>query len=140
MRTFWDTSAAINALVSAEVFSRLDSGEHFARIHLLSEFFSTLTKRGITARQASGQPFRLILTASDAARWLWAFAAKVTFVELTAQEVLDGFDHADERSVVGPKVYDFGHAMAADKVLADELLTRNSDDFAGLTRARIEWP
>ena len=47
MITFWDTSAAINALVSPEVFDRLKTGRHVARPHLLAEFFSIMTGRGI---------------------------------------------------------------------------------------------
>jgi hypothetical protein len=39
MRTYWDTSSAINAAFSPEVFSRLDAGEYVARLHLLAGFF-----------------------------------------------------------------------------------------------------
>ncbi len=37
MRTYWDTSAAINAAILPEVFLRLKTGEHVACLHLLAE-------------------------------------------------------------------------------------------------------
>jgi len=140
VKTCWDTSAAINALVSPTVFNRLAHGEHFARVHLLSEFFSTMTGRGIEVRDPQGQPARLVLTAEDAAKWLRTFGGKVVFVELTADELLDGLDRAGKEGVQGGKVYDFGHALAANKTKSDQLLTRNAADFSGLTTARLEWP
>lgn len=140
MRTFWDTSAAINALVSPAVFNRLAAGEHIARVHLLSEFFSTMTGRGIEVTDQQGQPARLVLSAEDAAKWLRTFSSKVAFVDLTADEMLDGLDRADQAGVQGGRVYDFGHALTANKAQADELLTRNATDFSGLTTARLEWP
>jgi hypothetical protein len=140
VKTYWDTSAAINALVSSSVFNRLNSGEHVARVHLLSEFFSTMTGRGIEAKDQKGQPARLILMPADAIRWLRVFAGKVAFVDFTANELLDGLDQAIKKNVQGGKVYDFGHALAADKAQANELITRNAADFSGLTKARLEWP
>ena len=140
MKTYWDTSAAINALVSPSVFNRLNKGEHVARVHLLSEFFSTMTGRGIEVKDQQGQPARFILTADDAAKWLRTFAAKVVFVDLTAEEMLESLDGASKKCVQGGQVYDFGHALAADKAQADELITRNAADFSGLTKARLEWP
>ena len=47
MTTYWDTSAAINAAISPEVFRRLENGKHVARLHLLAEFFATMTGRGV---------------------------------------------------------------------------------------------
>jgi hypothetical protein len=140
VKTYWDTSAAINALVSPTVFNRLAHGEHFARVHLLSEFFSTMTGRGIEVKDQQGQPARLILAAEDAARWLRTFGSKVVFVEVSADELLDGLDRAGQEGVQGGRVYDFAHALAANKTQADELLTRNAADFSGLTTARLEWP
>ena len=58
MRTYWDTSAAINAAISPEVFRRLDSGEHVARLHLLAEFFATMTGRGVEITDEAGHTDR----------------------------------------------------------------------------------
>ena len=140
MKVYWDTSAAINALVSPEVFHRLDSDEHFARIHLLSEFFSVMTGRGIQVLDQNGQPARMLLKAKDAATWLRTFAGKVRFVSLNEDETLDALDKAETLRIEGKKIYDYGHALGADKAGAEVLLTRDTQDFAGLTKARLEWP
>jgi hypothetical protein len=140
LKVFWDTSAAINALVSAQVFHRLDSDEHFARVHLLSEFFSVMTGRGIQVLDQNGQPARMLLKSKDAATWLRTFAGKVTFVDLTAAEILDAMDRGDTLRIEGKRIYDYGHALGADKAGAELLLTRDTQDFAGLGKARIERP
>ena len=66
MNLYWDTSALINALVSAEVRARLDSGKHHTRSHTLCEFFAIITGRGIMAEDA-GVKLRIKLSAEDAA-------------------------------------------------------------------------
>lgn len=99
-----------------------------------------MTGRGIEVKDQQDQPARFILTADDAAKWLRAFTAKVVFVDLTGDEMLDGLDGANKKCVQGGKVYDFGHALVADKAQADELITRNAVDFSGLTKASLEWP
>ncbi len=141
MKFYWDTSAAINAAVSPVVNARLAQGEHFARLHLFSEFFSIMIKRGILARDAQQNPVRVILDPDDAAQWLRDFSSKVTLTELNSEEILQGLARAKALNVTGPRVYDYGHALAAAKVGADLVLTRNEKDFQGLTgTARIEWP
>jgi hypothetical protein len=141
LSTFWDTSAVINAFVSAKVSARLDRGEHYIRQHLLSEFFATMTGRGIAVKDADGNPARLILSPKDAAIWLRKFCGRVKIIELDIAEILDALDEAQKKNVPGSKVYDFMHAMAAEKIDRVTLLTRNAKDFAGLTvKANIEWP
>ena len=141
MRTYWDTSAAINALVSKPVWDKLMTGEHFARTHLLSEFFATMTGRGISVRDKEGNPVRLVMSASDASLWLRAFSAHVQWVELDASETLSGLDNAGANGVMGGRVYDYGHALAAQKANADVLLTRNTEDFMVLSGSvGLEWP
>jgi len=106
VRTYWDTSAAINALISPNVWARLDSGEHFARLHLFSEFFATVTGRGIPAKDNAGNPVRLVLTPQDASIWLKGFRAKVTLIELDDAEILSALARAHAHSVQGGRVYD----------------------------------
>jgi hypothetical protein len=134
---YWDSSAMINAAVSDSVAERLDADTHLARSHNLSEFFAIMTGRGIEIR---GSGARAVWSPEDARKWLRDFVSKVTIVELSAGEWLDGLDDAGSR-VLGARVYDYGHALAAVKAGADVVLTRNPSDFEGLTgSAIIEHP
>ena len=131
----------INAFVSAKVSARLDIGEHYIRLHLLSEFFATMTGRGILVKDVDGNLARLILAPSDAAIWLRKFCGRIKIAELGLEEILHALDTAQKRNVQGAKVYDYLHAVAADKIDGAKLLTRNAKDFEGLTaKATIEWP
>ena len=139
MRTYWDTSAAINAAISPEVFSRLESGEHVARLHLLAEFFATMTGRGVEIKDEAGNSDRMVFTQDDCAAWLKSFAAKVKFVELTREEALNALAKAHSRGVQGARVYDYWHALVSEKAKADELITRNTRHFQDLA-PNVVWP
>ena len=86
------------------------------------------------------QVVRLVLTPQDAAVWLRSFRAKVKLIELEDAQVLDALDKAHLRNIQGGRVYDYVHALAAEKVQADTLLTRNTTDFSGLTQIAVQWP
>ncbi len=134
---YWDSSAMINAAVSDAVAKRLDADTHVARAHNLSEFFAIMTGRGVEIR---GLGARAVWSPKDASEWLREFASKATIVELTAGELLDGLDKASSK-VLGARVYDYGHVLAAVKAGADVVLTRNPSDFMGFTgTAVIEHP
>ena len=139
MTTYWDTSAAINAAISPEVFSRLESGEHVARLHLLAEFFATMTGRGVEIKDEAGNSDRMVFTQDDCAAWLKIFAAKVKFVELTREEALNALAKAHSRGVQGARVYDYWHALVSEKAKADELITRNMRHFQDLA-PNVVWP
>jgi hypothetical protein len=140
LTTYWDTSAAINAVVSGKVAARLDKGDHFARLHLFSEFFATMTGRGLLFTDKAGTPTRVLFTPDDAAEWLREFAARVTLIELEEKEMLQALKEANAKSIRGGRVHDYVHALAADKARSDVLITRNTGDFTGLLKARVEWP
>jgi hypothetical protein len=141
LRLYWDTSAAINAMISPEVRSRLEQDDHFTRSHLFSEFFATMTGRGVGVEDSTGQVFDLVMTGDDAAQWLRGFAANLTVIDLNGAEVLDALDKAQSSNVSGGRVYDYGHVVAALRAKADVILTRNTIDFQGLTGpVRLEWP
>lgn len=72
--------------------------------------------------------------------WLKGFRAKVTLIELDDSEVLDALAKAHSHNVQGGRVYDYVHALTAEKARADVVLTRNTVDFAGLTQTQIDWP
>ncbi len=134
---YWDSSAMINAAVSVGVAKRLDADSHLARAHNLSEFFAIMTGRGV---EVHGLGARAVWSPKDAIEWLRDFVSKVTIVEISAGELLDGLERTGSK-VIGARVYDYGHAVAAVKAGADVVLTRNRSDFEGLTgTAVIEHP
>ena len=139
MKTYWDTSAAINAALSLEVYRRLDSGEHVARLHLLAEFFATMTGRGVEITDDSGNTDRMVFTQNECAAWLRKFSSKLEFEELTHEEALDGLDEAQRLSIQGSRVYDYWHALVSAKAKSDELITRNTRHFQGLA-GNVAWP
>jgi len=139
MRTYWDTSAAINAALSPQVFRRLESGEHVARLHLLAEFFATMTGRGVEITNEAGITDRMVFTQNECAGWLRRFSDKLEFEELTKEEALNGLDKAQHLGVQGARVYDYWHALAANKAKCNELITRNPRHFQGLA-GNVAWP
>lgn len=139
MRTYWDTSAAINAALSPEVSRRLQSGEHVARLHLLAEFFATMTGRGVEITDGDGNTDRMAFTQNECAAWLKQFAARLEFEELTKDEALNGLDKAQRMGVQGARVYAYWHALVSNKARSDELITRNTRHFQGLAR-NVAWP
>jgi hypothetical protein len=140
LKTYWDTSGLINAAISGTVLQRLNAGEHTTRTHTLAEFYGILTGRGIRWERG-GQSFELRLTGDQAAKWLADNLTSIQFVDLTAQEVLRTLAQAQTKNVVGARVHDYLHAVAAQKAGADELLTRNQNDFSGLTgKIPVVWP
>ena len=139
MRTYWDTSAAINAALSPEVFRRLDKGEHVARLHLLAEFFATMTGRGVEITDEAGNTDRMVFTQIECAAWLREFAGRLEFEELTEDEALNSLDKAQRLGVQGARVYDYWHALVSNKAKSNELITRNTRHFEGLA-ANVAWP
>ena len=134
---YWDSSAMINAAVSEAVAKRLDADTHLARAHNLSEFFAIMTGRGV---EIGGLGARAVWSPKDAGKWLRDFVSKVTIVDVSAREWLDGLEQQGSK-VAGARVYDYGHALAAVKASADVVLTRNPSDFEGMTgTAVIEHP
>ncbi len=139
MRTYWDTSAAVNAALSPEVFRRLENGEHVARLHLLAEFFATMTGRGVEITDEAGNIDRMVFTQNECAAWLRKFAGRLKFEELTKDEALNGLDTAQRMGVQGARVYDYWHALVSNKAKSDEIITRNMRHFQGLAE-NIAWP
>jgi hypothetical protein len=139
VRTYWDTSSAINAAISPEVYSRLATGVQIARLHLLAEFFATMTGRGVEITDDLGNVDRMVFTQNECAAWLRNFTEKLDFEELTKEEALKGLEKAQSAGVQGARVYDYWHALVSHKAKSDELLTRNTRDLQGLAE-NIAWP
>ena len=92
-----------------------------------------MTGRGVGGLDANGQPVRVVFSAEDCSTWLRDFADKVQLVELTGEEFMDALDKAQSQGVTGARIYDYQHALAASKAGAEEVLTRNTKHFEGLT-------
>ena len=73
MKTYWDSSALIEALHDPKMRSRIRPGENGTRPHSLSEVFSTLTK-GVNFRYSP----------ADAASMAGDLAKDLDFIELSA--------------------------------------------------------
>jgi predicted nucleic acid-binding protein len=121
MKTYWDSSALIEALHDARLRSRLRPGENGTRPHSLAEVFSTLTK-GVNFRYSP----------SDAARMAEDLARDLDFVELSAAETVSVLKRASSLGVRGARVHDLMHAEAASKYGADLLLTLDDAGFGTL--------
>jgi predicted nucleic acid-binding protein len=139
VKVYWDTSAIINAFFSPEVWKRLERGKHYTRLHSFAEFFCTMTGRGIPTLDKDGNMGRSKLSPNDCAAWLRTFSEKVKIIEPDKEDTLDALDKAQARSIQGARVYDYLHALASSKAKANELLTRNTEDFQGLA-ANVHWP
>lgn len=133
MKTYWDTSAAMNAAINPKIKGRLDQGEHYTRAHTFAEFFGRMTSRGIGWYDAHGNLNRFVLSPTDAIEWLKTFAAKIKPVELDLPETLACLAQAEARNISGPRIHDLLHATAAEKAAVDEILTRDAD-FQKLSR------
>ena len=128
MKAYWDTSAFLQAALTG-----LDI-KGVTRTHTLAESFSNLTGRGVTLQDGS----KVALSADDAADLLEQAAADLDFLELTPHNVLQSMAAAQKKGVRGGGVYDFLHAVAAEKSGADVLYTLNAEDFKGLSKVPLE--
>jgi len=122
-----------------EVLLRLQTGEHTARIHLLAEFFSTMTGRGVKITDEAGKVERVIFSPKECAAWLKIFAEKVEFEEVTKEEALAALEKTQDAGVLGGRIYDCWHALVSEKTKADELITRNTRHFQDLA-PNVVWP
>jgi len=128
MKTYWDSSAIVEAWIDRSLRARLHQERGFTRTHSLAEVFSSLTKGNLEAR----------LSADDAAQTVAQFAKDLDFVDLSVDEVLAALKQARAKGVRGGRVHDFLHAVAAEKSGADKIITLDENDFDDLTKLEIE--
>ena len=121
MKTYWDSSALIEALHYPDLRDRIKPGDNATRPHSLAELFSTLTK-GINFRYSP----------ADAANMIVDLLPDLTFVELTAEETASAIKEANAQGVRGGRIHDLMHAWAAKKWKADVLMTLDAKGFATL--------
>ncbi len=121
MKTYWDSSALIDALHSQNLRDKIRPKTAVTRPHSLAEVFSALTK---------GVNFRY--PAEDAAKMLEDLETDISFVELNAEETQDAINQASKRGVRGGRIHDLMHAAAAIKSGAKILLTLDTAGFSDL--------
>ena len=124
MKAYWDSSALVKAVGNPALRTRLNQERCFTRVHALAEVFSALTAGNLLIR----------VDADAAANTLDELAADLDYVELDAAEVLRSLKMAKSKGVRGGRVHDYLHALAAEKSGAEELLTADRNDFAGLLK------
>lgn len=127
MKTYWDSSAIIEAVWSETIKRRLEQERGLTRPHALAETFSTLT----------GNPDTRI-SAENAAAILDRLAGSLDFVDITAPEILRALKTARQKGVRGGRVHDYLHAVAAEKAGAKKILTLDKNDFSEITNLPVE--
>ncbi|HEY1789185.1 MAG TPA: hypothetical protein VGJ73_13575 [Verrucomicrobiae bacterium] len=98
-----------------------------------------MTGRGIEIADDDGNVDRMVFTQKECAAWLKGFAERVKFEELTRDEALTALEKAQGAGVQGARVYDYWHALVAEKSKADELITRNARHFQDFAK-NVAWP
>jgi predicted nucleic acid-binding protein len=136
MKTYWDSSALFNALVSKAVFDRFGRDEHVTRSHGYAEVFSHLSGRGLPMKDGTRQR----VTPADAAKMLRSLSCKLSVRDLTSDETLAAIRLADKCGVQGARIHDLLHVRAAALAGADLILTRDRGLSALGENIRAEWP
>ena len=102
MRTYWDSSALLNALASKTVYDRLDAGENVTRSHGYVEVFSHLSGRGLPVKEGTRQR----VSSADAARMIVSLSKRFSVRDLTLAETLSTIEAAKKNGVQGARIHD----------------------------------
>ena len=130
MKIYWDSSALLEALHDKKLRERLTRGTDGTRIHSLAEIFSTLTK-GVNFRYSP----------DDAAKMITDLAEDLDFIELTTADTLLAIKKAKSLGVRGGRIHDLMHLIAAQKYLAEVLMTLDEAGFGGFdSEIKIQTP
>jgi predicted nucleic acid-binding protein len=127
MKTYWDSSALVESVWEPSLSARLRRERGVTRSHTLAETFAALT----------GNPQNRVAS-EIAAEIVEQLAGSLSFVDLTAAEMLAALKSARKLGVRGGRVHDFFHAVAAKKSGAKKIVTLDKNDFAGLTEITLE--
>src|SRR5580693_7103613 len=128
MTVYGDTSAIVHFVTTRRV--RQIAG--VTRTHTLAELFSTLTGRGWHELMPDGSTRQKRMSLEVAAKAVKDIRGRLSFVDLSPDEVLTAVQDAKNVGAQGARIHDLLHAVAADKAKADELWTLARNDFAGL--------
>src|ERR1035438_6412561 len=130
MKTYWDSSALVEALHNQNLRDKIRPHAAVTRPHSLAEVFSTLTK-GVNFRYA----------AEDAAKMLVDLKADLDFIELTAEDAIKTINEASDNGLTGAAIQGLMHAAAAAKRAAKILLTLDTAGFSGLRHSiKVQAP
>ncbi len=121
MKAYWDSSALVKSATDLTLHARLVKERGFARTHVINEVFAAFAAR-----------LKVKMHPDEAHRTIMEMAGHLDFVDLTAEEMLRGLADARARNVMGGRVHDYAHALAAAKSGADTLLTTDRNDFDNL--------
>ena len=133
MKPYWDTSGLVNA------FNRGIKPEGQTRTHSVAEFFSTLSRTGITVVK-DGVSRRLIFKPQDTATAARDVFKDLDFVDLDGPETLAAVDKAADEGVEGGQIYDWIHCRTADKGQAPYIFSLNIRHFERMTRLELKHP
>lgn len=128
MTAYRDSSAIIAAWINSEIRMCLHRERGVTRTHSLAGIFSAFTGGDLTIRQG----------ADEAARTIANLAQDLDFVDLDQTEVVAALRLAHVKGLRGGRVHDYLHAVAAEKIQAEKLLTVDRGDFNEITAMEIE--
>ncbi|MCO5051834.1 MAG: hypothetical protein M9920_05980 [Verrucomicrobiae bacterium] len=123
MTAYWGSSAIIAAWINPEIRMRLHRERGVTRTHSLVEVFSAFTGGDLTIRQGADEAARTIANLAQ---------------DLDQTEVVAALRLAHVKGLRGGRVHDYLHAVAAEKIQAEKLLTVDRGDFNGITVLEIE--
>mgnify|MGYP000143134744 CR=1 FL=1 len=121
-RTYWDSSALVEALHDETLRARLEQPGNITRTHSLAEVFSTLTGGRLGIRYSPNEASEMLASLSE----------DLEIVELSTEQTLDALASAHKKGVRGGRIHDYLHAVAASHAEAQSLVTLNGKDFKGL--------
>ncbi len=133
MTVYWDTSAIVHFITTR----RIQEIAGITRTHSLAEMFSALTGRGWYELMPDGSTKQKRMGMAVAAKVVKDIYGRLTFVDLSAEEVMAVIKNARKLGAQGGRIHDLLHAAAADKAKADELWTLDRNDFVGLSSTLV---
>jgi predicted nucleic acid-binding protein len=121
-RTYWDSSALVEALHDETLRTQLERPGNLTRPHSFAEVFSTLTGGRLGIRYSP----------NEAAEMIASLAEDLEMVDLSTEQTLEALSSAHKKGVRGGQIHDYLHAVGAFHAGATILLTTNGKDFKGL--------
>lgn len=133
---YFDTSALLRAWKEGWV-----PRSGITRTHTLAEWFHIQSGRGLVYRMPNGREEKRALSWPLAASEARRMVANLTFVDLSAAQVMDALEElAGRPGLKAGAIHDYLHVRAAELHKASTLVTLNLVEWSKLTRKRLELP